>query len=135
MPEYIAAALERDPEKEKKPKLWEFQDSLVFERFDSFVGRLNTVREFFKTAQQFLKLEKVEIGGIRGRALSGRVAGVHEEFKVNSQKSSLDCIYCCYLHIRFEIEFNACKITDSIFCLGALQCICQQNIRWFRPKR
>ena len=55
---------------------------VVFERFDSFVGRLNTVREFFKTAQQFLKLEKVEIGGIRGRALSGRVAGVHEEFKV-----------------------------------------------------
>ena len=98
MPEYIAAALERDPEKEKKPKLWEFQDSLVFERFDSFVGRLNTVREFFKTAQQFLKLEKVEIGGIRGRALSGRVAGVHEEFKVNSQN-------CTLVSIRdFELE-------------------------------
>ena len=82
LPDYNATALEKDPEKENKPKLWEFQDSLVFERFDSFVGRLNTVREFFKTAQQFLKLEKVEIGGIRGRALSGRVAGVHEEFKV-----------------------------------------------------
>ena len=82
MPDYITAALERDTEKEQKPKLWEFQDSLVFERFDSFVGRLNTVRVFFQTAQQFLKLEKVEIGGIRGRALSGRVAGVHEEFKV-----------------------------------------------------
>ena len=93
MPEYIAAALERDPEKEKKPKLWEFQDSLVFERFDSFVGRLNTVREFFKTAQQFLKLEKVEIGGIRGRALSGRVAGVHEEFKVNSQNCTFVKVY------------------------------------------
>ena len=47
MPEYIAAALERDPEKEKKPKLWEFQDSLVFERFDSFVDRLDIVKEFF----------------------------------------------------------------------------------------
>ena len=84
MPSYCSAAMERDAEKENKPKLWEFQDSLVFERFDSFTGRLNTVREFFKTAQQFLKLEKVEIGGIRGRALSGRVAGVHEEFKVCS---------------------------------------------------
>ena len=82
MPDYCTAALERDSEKDQKPKLWEFQDSLVFERFDSFVGRLNTVKEFFKTAQQFLKLEKVEIGGIRGRALSGRVSGVHEEFKV-----------------------------------------------------
>ena len=90
MPEYIAAALERkkdETDNKQEPKLWEFQDSLVFERFDSFVGRLNTVREFFKTAQQFLKLEKVEIGGIRGRALSGRVAGVHEEFKVNVENS------------------------------------------------
>ena len=91
MPDYIAAAMKEramkeEKEKEHEPKLWEFQDSLVFERFDSFVGRLNTVREFFKTAQQFLKLEKVEIGGIRGRALSGRVAGVHEEFKVLEKK-------------------------------------------------
>ena len=70
-----------DPKKQK-PKLWDFQDSIIFERFDSFVARLHTVKEFFKTAQQFLKLEKVEIGGIRGRALSGRVSGVHEEFKV-----------------------------------------------------
>ena len=81
MPAYCAAAMKKDPKKQK-PKLWDFQDSIIFERFDSFVARLHTVKEFFKTAQQFLKLEKVEIGGIRGRALSGRVSGVHEEFKV-----------------------------------------------------
>ena len=81
MPQYCAAAMKIDPKKQK-PKLWDFQDSIIFERFDSFVARLHTVKEFFKTAQQFLKLEKVEIGGIRGRALSGRVSGVHEEFKV-----------------------------------------------------
>ncbi len=44
--------------------------------------RNHIVKEFFRTAQQFLKLEKVEIGGIRGRALSSRIGSVHEEFKV-----------------------------------------------------
>ena len=72
---------------DKKPKLWEFQEQLIFKRFDSFVDRLDIVKEFFRTAQQFLKLEKVEIGGIRGRALSSRIGSVHEEFKVISSRS------------------------------------------------
>ena len=42
----------------KKPKTWDFQEHLVFKRCDSFVERLNIIKEFFKTAQQFLKLEK-----------------------------------------------------------------------------
>ena len=66
---------------DKKPKTWDFQEQLVFKRFNSFVDRLNIIKEFFKTAQQFLKLEKVEIGGIRGKALSSRINHVHEEFK------------------------------------------------------
>ena len=72
---------------DKKPKLWEFQEQLIFKRFDSFVDRLDIVKEFFRTAQQFLKLEKVEIGGIRGRALSSRIGSVHEEFKVIASTS------------------------------------------------
>jgi dynein heavy chain len=46
------------------------------------MDRLNIIKEFFRTAQQFLKLEKVEIGGLRGKALSNRIICVHEEFKV-----------------------------------------------------
>ena len=37
--------------------------------------------EFFNTAVQFLKLEKVEIGGIRGKALTNSITRVSEEFK------------------------------------------------------
>ena len=37
--------------------------------------------EFFNTAVQFLKLEKVEIGGIRGKALTNSISKVSEEFK------------------------------------------------------
>ena len=51
---------------DKKSKTWDFQEHLIFKRFDSFVDRLMIIKEFFRTAQQFLKLEKVEMGGIRG---------------------------------------------------------------------
>ena len=56
------------------------QEQLVFKRYDSFLARLSTVKQFFDTAQQFLKLEKVEIGGIRGKALTTSINKVHEEF-------------------------------------------------------
>ena len=44
---------------EKKTKTWDFQEVLVFKRYDSFLARLNIISEFFNTAQQFQKLEKV----------------------------------------------------------------------------
>ena len=62
-------------------KTWDFQEALVFKRFDSFMVRLFTLEEFFLTAIQFLKLEKVEIGGIRGKALTTNIGKVYEEFK------------------------------------------------------
>ena len=37
--------------------------------------------DFFNTAVQLLKLEKVEIGGIRGKALTSNIYKVYEEFK------------------------------------------------------
>ena len=70
---------------DKKPKTWDFQEHLIFKRFDSFVDRLMIIKEFFRTAQQFLKLEKVEMGGIRGKALSTRIIAVHDEFKEQYQ--------------------------------------------------
>ena len=54
---------------------------LVFKRYDSFVTRLNIISEFFCTAQQFQKLEKVEIGGIRGKLFTNHVKKIFEEFK------------------------------------------------------
>ena len=81
----------------KPARSWEFQEPLVFKRFDSFVERLHTMLEFFSTAVQvrnfsrkkslssfekFMKLEKVEIGGIRGKALTSNIGKVYEEFKV-----------------------------------------------------
>ncbi|XP_037074053.1 dynein beta chain, ciliary-like [Pollicipes pollicipes] len=61
-------------------KLWEFQPELVFSRFNRFFKRLETIKEFFESSLEFLKLEKVEIGGIRGKALSSEVLVVFNQF-------------------------------------------------------
>ena len=67
------------------------QEPLVFKRYDSFVSRLNILMEFFNTAVQFLKLERVEIGGIRGKALTSNIGRVYEEFKVgNERRTNID---------------------------------------------
>ena len=107
---------------DKKPKLWEFQEQLIFKRFDSFVDRLDIVKEFFRTAQQFLKLEKVEIGGIRGRALSSRIGSVHEEFKVISS-TNIPLNVTTYIPVSRDQ-----KNSSSIKLLGALWSICKPNV-------
>lgn len=37
-------------------------------------------QNFFATSLEFFKLEKVEIGGLKGRLLSTKIAGVFNEF-------------------------------------------------------
>ena len=41
-------------------------------------------KKTWKYFPQFLKLEKVEIGGIRGKALTSNINKVYEEFRVSS---------------------------------------------------
>ena len=66
--------------KDRKPVLWTFHPKIVFERFQNFLNRLQTIQWFFDTVQEFLKLEKIEIGGLKGRALSGKIVAVSQEF-------------------------------------------------------
>lgn len=59
---------------------WTFHPNTVFDRFNAFLSRLDTIQWFFRTVIEFLKLEKVEIGGLRGRQLSSRITAVYLEF-------------------------------------------------------
>ncbi|XP_057668614.1 dynein beta chain, ciliary [Diorhabda carinulata] len=67
------------PEGKQEP--WNFHANLIFERLDAFLERLKTIQWFFNTVLEFNKLEKVEIGGIKGRVLSSRVTEVFQEFQ------------------------------------------------------
>ncbi|XP_061694561.1 dynein axonemal heavy chain 11 [Syngnathoides biaculeatus] len=62
-------------------KLWEFPTSLVFQRSDNIMERLCMIEELFASALDFLKLEKVEIGGSRGKILNEMVFTMSEEFQ------------------------------------------------------
>lgn len=64
-----------------EPELWTFHPNTVFERFFAFLDRLQTIQWFFNTILEFSKLEKVEIGGLKGRTLSSKVVDVFGEFQ------------------------------------------------------
>uniref|UniRef100_UPI00398F1A35 dynein axonemal heavy chain 11 n=1 Tax=Pristiophorus japonicus TaxID=55135 RepID=UPI00398F1A35 len=61
-------------------KLWDFPSQMVFAHFDRFLDRLLKIEELFTTATEFLKLEKIEIGGSKGKAFSEKVYSINEEF-------------------------------------------------------
>lgn len=60
---------------------WNFHPIMIFGRLIGFLERLETIQWFFNTVLEFSKLQKVEIGGIKGRLLSARVGAVFEEFQ------------------------------------------------------
>uniref|UniRef100_T1IU37 Dynein beta chain, ciliary n=1 Tax=Strigamia maritima TaxID=126957 RepID=T1IU37_STRMM len=65
---------------DRPPKLWEFSSQLIFSKLDGFIERLQVIREMFEVAIEFVKLERVELGGIKGRVLSAMVADIYTEF-------------------------------------------------------
>ncbi|XP_037350847.1 dynein axonemal heavy chain 17 isoform X1 [Talpa occidentalis] len=65
--------------KDKEPMPWEFPSSLAFSRMNSFFRRVQTIEDLYKTAIEFLKLEKIELGGVKGNILGSQVAQIYEE--------------------------------------------------------
>ncbi|KAJ8011706.1 hypothetical protein DPEC_G00061030 [Dallia pectoralis] len=65
---------------EENVKPWDFPSTLVFHRTDCTLDRLLMIEELFVSALDFLKLERVEMGGTRGKMLSEMVFSMNEEF-------------------------------------------------------
>lgn len=53
--------------REKMSEKWDFSPKLVFAKWDEFMKRMDLIKDLFSTANTFLKLEKVEIGGVKGK--------------------------------------------------------------------
>ncbi|CAL1159620.1 unnamed protein product, partial [Cladocopium goreaui] len=60
---------------------WRLRNNVVFGRLEAFGERVGDILDFVKTVLQFHKLERVDIGGTKGKVLSQSVAKVHEEFE------------------------------------------------------
>nr|CAB3238531.1 dynein beta chain, ciliary-like [Phallusia mammillata] len=61
-------------------KEWDFPSSMVFARADVFLSRVKQIKNLFDTCIEMGKLEKLEFGGMKGRALSEQVEILHQEF-------------------------------------------------------
>ncbi|XP_072539060.1 dynein beta chain, ciliary-like [Salminus brasiliensis] len=59
---------------------WDFPSYLIFQRIDRMMERLLMIEELFASALDFLKLERVELGGSRGKILSEMVYSMNDEF-------------------------------------------------------
>ncbi|NWT20166.1 DYH9 protein, partial [Vireo altiloquus] len=68
---------------------WNFHTRLVFARLDSFLKRLEMVKGLLTTALDLTQLEKIEFGGVRGKALGQQVLAMYEEFQEGYQASGL----------------------------------------------
>ncbi|XP_054026357.1 dynein axonemal heavy chain 17 [Dryobates pubescens] len=83
----------------EEPQLWEFSPSLIFKRTETFLHRLKTIemvicahQDLYETAIELLKLEKVELGGLRGNILGTQVFQIYEEVS-EFIKTFADCQY------------------------------------------
>jgi len=128
----------------KITKEWEFSYDLIFaDRYDRVVNRIKDLQNFLMTCNEYLKLEKVEFGGIQGGALSQQVFDIFEEFN-NEYRIFTERNYDAmnYLDEKFgyKVDFAADyfrfknKIRDfdrrlaKCACLGFDDCLNTENM-------
>uniref|UniRef100_A0A4W6G7A8 Dynein axonemal heavy chain 17 n=1 Tax=Lates calcarifer TaxID=8187 RepID=A0A4W6G7A8_LATCA len=102
---------------------WDFSPLLVFSGFDHFIKRVKTIKDILLTAVDLLKLEKLEIGGVKGRALSQQVQLLHQEF-VDTYKffteKPYDCLDLNNREFEEDVKEFKLKADDTDRRLGAV---------------
>lgn len=76
---YFEYKLRTQTECEENP--WRFQNSALFARLDAFLERCHDILDLTQTMLQFSKLEKVEIGGTKGKPLTASVRQIYSDFQ------------------------------------------------------
>ncbi len=79
--EYRALSMQDTPENP-----WKFQNSSLFARLDSFLERCHDMMDLMSTCVQFNRLERVEIGGTKGKVLTNGVKAIHQDFTTAVEK-------------------------------------------------
>ncbi|KAF7661538.1 hypothetical protein LDENG_00259550 [Lucifuga dentata] len=106
-------------------KPWDFSPHLVFCGLDRFLNRVRTIEDVLLTAVDLLKLEKVEIGGIRGGHVSQEVQTLNQEFldiyKFYTEKP-YDCLDLNNKVFEEDVREFKLKVDDIDRRLGAIFC-------------
>ncbi|KAK2835022.1 hypothetical protein Q5P01_015506 [Channa striata] len=107
-------------------KPWDFSPLLVFSGLDCFINRVRTIKDVLLTAVDLLKLEKLEIGGVQGRALSQQVLLLYQDFletfKVFTEKP-YDCLDLSNTEFDEDVREFQVKIDDTDRQLGTIFCL------------
>ncbi|XP_032831905.2 dynein axonemal heavy chain 9 isoform X1 [Petromyzon marinus] len=104
---------------------WDFPPNTVFSRLDRFAERVTDVEELLVTAVDMFKLEKIEIGGLRGRVLSQRVCDIHQQFQElfgQFAEKTYDCLDVTNEEFEKDVRNFKIQVDDSDRQLGAIFC-------------
>ncbi|XP_010767341.1 dynein heavy chain 9, axonemal-like, partial [Notothenia coriiceps] len=104
---------------------WDFSPLLVFSGLDCFINRVRSIKDILLTAVDLLKLDKLEIGGVRGRALSQQVQVLHrgfvETFKLFTEKP-YHCLDLNNKEYEEDLREFKLKVDDTDRQVGAIFC-------------
>ncbi|XP_033374700.1 dynein heavy chain 9, axonemal [Parus major] len=102
---------------------WDFHSRLVFARLDSFLQRLEMVKGLLSTALDLTQLEKIEFGGMKGKALGQQVLDMYEEFQESYQvfsERTYDCLDLANVEfVQDALDFQQ-KVEDIDRRLGTV---------------
>uniref|UniRef100_A0A3P9N0A1 Dynein heavy chain tail domain-containing protein n=1 Tax=Poecilia reticulata TaxID=8081 RepID=A0A3P9N0A1_POERE len=109
---------------------WDFPSAMAFSRYNQFINRMLQLENLFETMLEFQMMEKLELGGIRGRFYSEQVAKIHNEFTNHcqvlkySKYNPLD-LTSQPKQTAFEDDYNTFKrrIADFELRLANLLCL------------
>eukprot|EP00906_Rhabdomonas_costata_P031047 RCo043883 len=65
---------------------WRFQNTALFSRLDSFLERCHDILDLVEQGILFSRMDKIEIGGTKGKQLTADVQAVHREFNAAFEK-------------------------------------------------
>ncbi|XP_061912443.1 dynein heavy chain 9, axonemal isoform X3 [Entelurus aequoreus] len=108
-------------------KPWDFSPALVFSGLDHFIHRVKAAEDILLTAANLFKLEKLEIGGVQGRALSQQVQLLYqdfiERFKIFTEKPyDLDFLDLNNKEFEEDVRDFKLMVDDTDRRLGAIFC-------------
>uniref|UniRef100_A0AAV2JZN7 Dynein heavy chain tail domain-containing protein n=1 Tax=Knipowitschia caucasica TaxID=637954 RepID=A0AAV2JZN7_KNICA len=104
---------------------WDFSPQLVFSRLDLFTQRLVMVKEVLETVVDLFKLEKLEIGGVKGHILSQHVQILHQNFVEvykNFVNKSSACLDLTNKDFDADVSTFQLLVEDTDRRLGAIFC-------------
>lgn len=111
--EHVRANIHTYFKEDVEPMPWTFHSRNAFQRLIDFLDRLRLVSSIVFAGLEFNKLEKVEIGGLRGRLLSQKCQEVFEEFKTH---------YSVFANIQYDILYPEDHEIDTDYEKFCEQC-------------